>query len=95
VNLHNIIRNFGTKYPKKHGEWYRLHVFDDHYLVLDTWNNYIYHYPNGAKPSDTNNMYGCVYVFYDKEGKVNNYKKVNKIMNDFWYYHVYYLNSNK
>ena len=86
--LKEIIKELGEKHPKKHGEWYRLHVYDNHYLVLDTWNNTVYHYSNGAEPSDTNNMYGCVYVFYDVNGKVDRCMRVRDNMVNFWKAHI-------
>lgn len=84
-DLYPLIKSLGEIYPKKHGEWYRLHVHDDNYLVYDTWNGDIYHYSNGAKPSDTDNMYNCVYVFYDNNGKVENYNKIKGTDINFWY----------
>lgn len=96
MNINNdilspILKKAGEKHPKKHGEWYRLHVYDNHYLVLDTWNGHVYHYSNGAKPSSTFNLYNCVYVFYDKNGKVDNYERVKNHMNGFWYGHIFHL----
>jgi hypothetical protein len=89
--LKTLIRTSGEKVPKKHGEWYRLKFWDEHYLVLDTWNGQIYHYPNGCEPSDTDNMYRCVYVFFDKAGSVSNYKSVKGKMIDFWLAHKHTL----
>ena len=80
----------GTKLPKKHGSWYLLNVYNSHYLVLDTWNKTVYHYPNGATPSDTNNMYRVVYVFYDNDGG-QRHEVVQKRLADFWYAHIYHL----
>jgi hypothetical protein len=87
-DLYKIIKTAGEKHPKKHGEWYRLHVYDKHYLVLDTWNGYVYHYPDGAEPTDTNNMYRCVYTFIDSKGSPSNYERVKGHMNNFWYGHI-------
>jgi len=56
------IQQLGQKLPKKHGEWYRLNIYDDTYLVYDTWNGQVYHY-KGAIPSGTDNMYRVVYTF--------------------------------
>ena len=75
------IREFGRKLPKKHGDWVRIHIYDDNFLVLDTWNNQVYHY-KGCEPSDTNNMYGVVYVFTGFVSSVNNN------MANFWNAHI-------
>ena len=48
--LYKIIKERGERFPKKHGEWYRCHAYDDNYLLLDTWNGEIYLYPNGCVP---------------------------------------------
>ena len=90
-DLYEIIRKVGDRHPKKHGEWYRLRVYDNHYLILDTWNGSIYHYPNGAEPTDTDNMYRCVYTFVDVNGIPNNFERVIGHMNDFWYGHISHL----
>lgn len=79
--LRNNIKKFGDKLPKKHGEWYRLHIWDDNYLVYDTWNGQVYHY-KGCIPSDTNNMYRVVYVFSGFIGGVS------KSMTNFWNAHI-------
>jgi len=89
--LINIIKNQGKKHPKKHGEWYLINVYDNNFLLYDTWNECIYHYPDGAKPNDTNNMYNCVYVFYDSKGSSVNYNRVKGIMYNFWYAHLCHL----
>jgi hypothetical protein len=89
--LSDIIRIAGTRLPKKHGDWYRLPVYDNHYLVLDTWNGHIYHYPDGAEPTDTNNMYRCVYSFFDSKGRPYNYERVSGHMIKFWYAHISHL----
>ena len=86
--LKNNMRELGERLPKKHGDWYKLQLWDDNCLIYDTWNGQIYHYPNGATPSDTNNMYRCIYVFYDKDGKTSNYKRVHKHMENFWNAHI-------
>jgi len=93
--LQRTIVSVGERLPKKHGDWYRVHVYDNHYLILDTWNKHIYHYSNGAIPSDTDNLYRVVYVFYDNNGDVNNYSIVKKHMCDFWYGHICSLSRNK
>lgn len=90
--LANVLRSAGERLPKKHGDWYRINVFDNHWLVLDTWNGEIYHYPDGATPSDTDNMYRVVYVFYDSKGKVHNCKTLEDNMVAFWYGHVCHKN---
>ena len=79
--LAEIIRGRGERFPKKHGEWYRLKVYDNNYLLLDTWNGCVYHHLY-CEPSDTNNMYGVVYVFSGCQGSVEGH------MNNFWYYHI-------
>lgn len=86
--LRQIMRECGEEFPKKHGKWFRLHVYNNHYLVYDSWNGQIYHYPNGANPSDTDNLYGVVYVFYDDKGKNSNREPVEQNMANFWYAHV-------
>jgi hypothetical protein len=87
-DLSKIITMVGEKLPKKHGAWFRLKVYDNHYLILDSWNGYVYHYPNGAEPTDTNNMYRCVYTFLDRTGNSSNYERVKGHMNNFWYGHI-------
>ena len=76
-NLRNSIRTHGEKFPKKHGEWYRLRIWGDNYLIYDTWNKQVYHH-KGCVPSDTNNMYGVVYVFSGLVGDVKEH------MAGFW-----------
>ena len=88
TELITILRSAGERLPKKHGWWYLLHAYDNHWLVYDTWSETIYHYPNGAKPSDTDNMYGVVYVFWDNNGRADNCKRVKPNMFPFWYGHV-------
>jgi hypothetical protein len=95
MDLKTKIRQLGERLPKKHGEWYKLHIFDNHYLILDTWNGEIYHYPNGATPSDTDNMYRVVYVFYDINGNGNNYSRVKNQMIAFWTAHLHLCGSAK
>lgn len=85
-NLRPIIISCGEKFPKKHGEWYRLHVFDDNYLICDTWNGQIDHHKI-AEPSDTNNMYGVVYAFSGRQRSVRGH------MNNFWYAHICHLKN--
>jgi len=91
--LIDLLKQIGGKLPKKHGDWFRVNVYGNHYLILDTWNKEIYHYPNGATPSDTNNMYNCVYVFFDNEGN-QRCKSVNDTMSSFWYAHLCYKRFN-
>ncbi len=79
--LRQSIIRLGEKLPKKHGEWYRLKIYDDNYLVLDTWNGHVYHHKD-CEPSDTNNMYRVVYVF---SGFI---RSVTGIMADFWNMHI-------
>lgn len=86
--LRDKIRALGERLPKKHGDWYRVRVYDNHYLVLDTWNGYIYHYPNGAESTGTDNMYRVVYTFEDVNGKPNNFQIVKPHMEGFWYCHL-------
>lgn len=40
-NLVNIIKSQGEPRPKRHGEYVKLHIFDDYFLDLDTWNKSI------------------------------------------------------
>jgi hypothetical protein len=79
--LKKKIKNLGEKLPKKHGEWYRLKVYEDNYLIYDTWNGDIYHHI-GCKSSGIDNMYSVIYTF---SGFV---KKVNKDMVNFWLGHL-------
>ncbi len=88
MTLKDKIISKGEILPKKHGKWYRLNIYDNHYLILDTWNGYIYHYPNGAIPTDTNNMYGVVYTFVDNSGIPNNCSRVKDNMLNFWNAHI-------
>lgn len=76
----NIIR-LGERLPKKHGAWYRLNIWEDNFLILDTWNKHVY-YHKGCIPSDTNNMYHVVYTF---TGFINT---VSDSMADFWNAHI-------
>lgn len=85
--LKDKIRKFGKRHPKKHGEWYALRVYGNHYLVLDTWNGQIDHHPNGANPTDTNNMYRCVYAFLDANGNHNS-RYVRNYIAPFWCGHI-------
>ena len=80
--LRRLVKVSGERFPKKHGEWYRLHIYDDHYLVLDTWNKAVYHHKGKCQPSDTNNMYHVVYIFNGKQGVV----KQNMV--NFWKAHI-------
>ncbi len=38
--IRHILKN-GKSYPKKHGNWYKLDLFKDYFLELDSWNNKI------------------------------------------------------
>lgn len=80
-NLKTKIKLLGEKFPKKHGEWYRLKIYDDNYLLLDTWNGQVCHH-KGCESSGTDNMYRCVYVF---GGFVN---VVKGHMVNFWKCHI-------
>lgn len=79
--LVEVIKKCGEKHPKKHGEWYRLHVYDDNYLLLDTWCDEIFHHA-GCEPHDLNNMYRVVYTFSGYKSRVKGH------MLKFWYGHV-------
>lgn len=39
--LIDIIINYGEKKDKKHGNWYKLPIFGDYYLEMDSWNKRI------------------------------------------------------
>lgn len=86
--LYDILLRAGEHLPKKHGDWYRIHVYDNHWLVLDTWNKQIYHYSNGCEPTDTDNMYRVVYTFLNVDGHPNDCITVKPHMMDFWYGHL-------
>ena len=86
--LQNAVREKGMFHPKKHGEWYRVKTFDNNWLVYDTWNGCVYLYRNGAEPSDTDNMYRVIYVFYDADGNVDNYSTIKPHMAYFWRAHI-------
>jgi hypothetical protein len=79
--LKKKIKKLGEKLPKKHGEWYRLKVYENNYLLYDSWNGYIYHHI-GCESSGIDNMYKVVYAF---SGFV---KRVNKDMVNFWLGHL-------
>lgn len=79
--LRQKIKNLGHKHPKKHGEWFRLPVYGDHVLILDTWNNQIYHH-RGGEPHDLSNMYRVVYTFSGRVGRVTSW------MANFWSAHI-------
>lgn len=78
----------GQKLPKKHGAWYRAKAYDNNWLVYDTWNGCVYLYPNGAEPTDTNNIYGVVYAFSNFNGGNNDYSAIRPHMADFWRAHI-------
>lgn len=80
--LRSLIRNRGERLPKKHGDWYRINVFDNHWLVLDTWNGAIDWYKGECKDSGTDNMYGVIYGFSDRVTYVTD------SMVNFWYQHI-------
>ena len=86
--LTDAIVKKGERLPKKHGAWHRVRTFDNNWLVYDTWNGCVYLYRNGAEPSSTDNLYRVVYVFYDMDGKVENYYAVKPHMADFWRGHI-------
>jgi len=86
--LYKIIKSKGFIHPKKHGQWYRLHVYDKNWLVLDTFNGEIYHYPDGAQPTSSDNMYRCVYTFVDSKGSPDHCSRVKSNMYGFWYAHI-------
>tara|TARA_R110000850_G_scaffold195808_1_gene322226 strand:+ start:494 stop:742 length:249 start_codon:yes stop_codon:yes gene_type:complete len=81
IKLIDKIKKLGEKLPKKHGEWYRLKVYEDNYLIYDTWNKHIYHH-KGCVSSGDNNMYGVIYTFSGYVGRVN------KDMANFWLGHI-------
>ena len=39
LGLHNYIYKYGEKRDKKHGNWIKLHLFDNWFLQMDTWNS--------------------------------------------------------
>lgn len=83
--LTEIITSKGEKFPKKHGEWYCLHIYDDNYLVLDTWNgNITYH--KECKSTGTDNMYGVVYTFTGEQCTIRGE------MISFWHKHAQLIN---
>lgn len=79
--LRDKLRKHGEKLPKKHGDWYRLNVYDNHFLVLDTWNNEIYHHKE-CEPHGTDNLYQVIYVFSGMIGAISN------DMVNFWNAHI-------
>jgi len=80
--LQKWVRKYGRHFPKKHGEWYRVVTFiPNTYLVLDTWNGFVYIH-EGAEDSGTDNMYRVVYVFSGGKGYVRPY------MARFWATHI-------
>jgi len=89
MELKEKIRRKGEHHPKKHGDWFRIHAYDNNWLVYDTWNGSVYHYSNGCSPGDANNLYHVVYVFYDKDGIVDNCKRVKPHMYGFWNGHLH------
>ena len=44
--LVNLIHKYGEKYPKKHGNWIKLHYIKDYYFCMDSWNERISLYKN-------------------------------------------------
>ena len=82
-NLFNgKIEAVGDRFPKKHGEWYRVHAYDDNWLVLDTWNQQVYLHKGECEADDTNNMYRVVYCFSGKK------RAVKKHMRGYWMAHI-------
>ena len=79
--LRTILRKQGEWFPKKHGSWYRLHIYDNNYLLYDTWNGKVYHHEE-CKSSGTDNMYKVVYVF---SGLIDS---VKQNMVNFWIAHI-------
>ncbi len=86
--LQQAMRQYGTRYPKKHGEWYRARTFDNNWLVYDTWNGCVYLYRYGAEPTDTDNMYQVVYAFRNSDGSVAFEEVVKPNVADFWRAHI-------
>lgn len=39
--LVKLIRNNGKSFRKRHGEWIRVKIYNNTWLVLDTWNSCI------------------------------------------------------
>ena len=68
--LYSILITFGEKLQKKHGEWRKLNVWGDIYLILDTWNCSISYY-KGAQDTGTDNMYRVIYTFKGFLGNLN------------------------
>jgi len=75
------LKNLGEKLPKKHGDWYRLKIYDNIYLLLDTWNGKIY-YHKGCIGHDLNNLYRVIYTFTGFQDVVD------KNMANFWNCHI-------
>ena len=83
--LINLIKEYGEKLPKKHGDWYRVHVYDKYYLLLDTWTNHISLY-EGCEDTGTDNMYRVVYTF---NGFIESL--IHEWQFKFWYAHLQIL----
>lgn len=73
----------GDKFPKKHGEWRRVHVYGNHWLLLDSHNGYVHHFTGSCEPHDTDNLYRVVYCFYGTGGE-----KIENRMISFWWAHL-------
>lgn len=39
--LRSFMFLFGEKFKKKHGDWIRLHIYNDLWLIMDSWNGAI------------------------------------------------------
>ena len=83
--LTTILLKYGEILPKKHGSWRKLHVYDNHYLILDEWNLSISHYIN---PTDSgiSNLYKVIYNFTGKQNPIKQH------MYAFRYAHLTNLN---
>jgi hypothetical protein len=86
------IKAHGERFPKKHGEWYRIQVLGK-WITLDTWNGRIALVGERCEPSGRD-VYGNVVCFYN-DGKIpetlgfnfGEYYKEHPLMN-FWRLHI-------
>jgi hypothetical protein len=64
-NFIRRIKKYGERFPKKHGEWYRIKVLG-RWITLDTWNGRIALHGEKCEPSG-NDVYGNLVCFHVDE----------------------------
>jgi hypothetical protein len=83
------IKKHGEKFPKKHGEWYRIKVLDK-FITLDTWNGSIVLHGKECEKSG-NDIYGNLVCFHSSEREqlaINFGGYSEHQMMNFWRLHI-------